>query len=66
MHREGNPPALLVGMWIGAPTMENSTGAPLETKNRAAVRPCNPIPGHTSGEKRDLKGYMHSLRHYSQ
>ena len=31
--REGNPPTLLVGMSIGAATMENSMGAPQKTKN---------------------------------
>ena len=52
-------------MQIGAPTMENSMEVPLETKNRATVGPCNPIPGHTSREKHDPKGYMHLDVHCS-
>ena len=27
--------------------------------------PCNPIPGHISREKDDLKGYMHPNVHYN-
>ena len=30
-----------------------------KTKNRVTVRPCSPTAGHVSGEKHDLKGYMH-------
>ena len=30
-----------------------------KTKNRATIWPCNDSPGHISGEKYDLKGYMH-------
>ena len=37
MWRKGNPPTLLMGMQIGAGTMENSMGIPLETKNRVAI-----------------------------
>ena len=32
--RKGNPPTLLVGMQIGAATMENNTVVPQKTKNK--------------------------------
>ena len=35
--RKGNPPTLLVGMQIGATTMENSMEVPQKTKNRVAI-----------------------------
>ena len=34
MWRKGNPPALLVGMYIDAVTMENSKEVLQKTKNR--------------------------------
>ena len=34
---KGNPPTLLVGMYIGAATMENGTEAPQKTKNRVTI-----------------------------
>ena len=37
MWRKGNPSALLVGMEIGAATMENSMEVPQKTKNRTTV-----------------------------
>ena len=38
LWRKGNPLALLVGMQIGATTMENSTESPQNTKNRTLHR----------------------------
>ena len=35
--RKGKPPALLVGMYVGAATMENSMEVPQKTKNRVAI-----------------------------
>jgi len=35
--RKGNPPTLLMGMYIGIATMGNSMEIPLKTKNRANV-----------------------------
>ena len=32
--RKGNPPTLLVGMYTGAATVENSMEVPQKTKNR--------------------------------
>ena len=34
-------------------------GGSLKTKNRVAIRPCSPTAVRVSGEKHDLKGYMH-------
>ena len=35
--RKENPPTLLVGMEIGAVTMENNMEIPQKTKNRATI-----------------------------
>ena len=35
--RKGNSPTLLVGMQVGAATMENSTEFPQKTKNRITI-----------------------------
>ena len=48
MWRKGNPPALLVGMYIGTITMENSVEVPQKTKYRTTIRPRNPTLGHIS------------------
>ena len=45
--------------------METSMEVPLKTKNRATVWPYNPTRGRISGEKHDLKGYMHPNVHCS-
>ena len=37
MWRKGNPPTLLVGMEIGAATMENRMEVPQKNKNRATI-----------------------------
>ena len=37
----------------------------LKTKNRATIQPCNPIPGHISREKHNLKGSMYHNVHCS-
>ena len=59
MWREGNPPALLVGMGTGAATLENCVEVPQRVKNKPALGPsnctvgdlpqryrCNETPGH--------------------
>ena len=33
--RKGNPPTFLVGMWIGAPTMEKNLEVPQKIKNKS-------------------------------
>ena len=35
--RKGNPPILLVGMYIGTASMDNSMEVPKKTKNRATM-----------------------------
>ena len=35
--REGNPPTLLVGVEIGATTVENSMEVPQKTKHRTSI-----------------------------
>ena len=37
MWRKGSPHTLLVGMYSGAPTMENSMEIPQKTKNRTTI-----------------------------
>ena len=37
MWRKGNPHAVLVGMYIGAATVENSMESPQNMKNRTAL-----------------------------
>ena len=37
MWRKGNPPALLVGMYIDTATMENSMEIPLKTRNKTTM-----------------------------
>ena len=37
MGRKGNPSTLLLGMKIGAGTMENSMEVPQKTKNRTTI-----------------------------
>ena len=37
LERTSNPPTLLVGIKIGAATMENSMEVPLKIKNRTTI-----------------------------
>ena len=66
---KGNPPTLLVGMYIGTATMENSMEVPHKTKYRTTIWSRNPPPGQISRQNFPWKRYMHllcSLQHYSQ
>ena len=45
LWRKGNPSALLVGMQIGAVTVENSMEFPRKTKNGTAFPPGNSTAG---------------------
>ena len=65
MWRKGNPPTLLMGMQIGAGTMENSMGIPQETKNRVAIWSNNPTLGHIPKQNYNSKRYMHPYVHSS-
>ena len=53
MWRKGNPPTLLVGMYIGVATMENSMEVPHKTKSRTIIRSSNFTPEHVSKENKD-------------
>ena len=55
MFRKRNPCTLLVGMSIGAATMENSTEVPQKTKNRATIWSNNSTPGYLSKENENTK-----------
>ena len=55
MCRKRNPCTLLVGMSIGAATMENSTEVPQKTKNRATIWSNNSTPGYLSKENENTK-----------
>ena len=59
--RKGNHLTLLVGMYIGATTMENSMEVPQKTKNRTTIKSSNSISGHLSRENHNLKRYMHPM-----
>ena len=48
--RKGNPPALLVVMYIDTATMENSMEVPSKTKNRTTIWASNPTTGHIPWE----------------
>ena len=65
--RKGNPCRLLVGMYIGAATMENSREGPLKTKHRATIWSSNPTPGFIFGKDKNSnsKRYMHPTVHSS-
>ena len=39
MWRKGNPIALLVGIWIGTATMENSMETPYQVRSKTTVWP---------------------------
>ena len=65
MWRKGNPPTLLVGMYIRACIMENSMEVPQKTKNRVVIRSSNPTPGHISRQNSNLERYTHPSVHYS-
>ena len=45
LWRKGNIPTLLVGMYVGAATMENSVEVPQKTKNRITYDPAIPLLG---------------------
>ena len=45
--RKGNPPTLLLGIQASTAAMENCVEISLKTGNRTAIRPSNPIAGHT-------------------
>ena len=62
---KGDPLTLLVGMQVGAATMENCMEVPQETKNRVAIWSSNPTPRHILRQNYNSKRYMHSDVHSS-
>ena len=58
-------PTLLVRMYAGTTTRENSLECLLKTKNKIAVWSSNPTAGHTSEENYNLKRCMHPYVHSS-
>ena len=52
---------LLVGMQVGAATVENSTEVPQKVKNRATLRPSNCTTGYLPQRDKcsNLKGHLH-------
>ena len=63
--RKRNHLTLLVGMYTGATTMENSMEVPQKTKNRTITPSSNPPPGHLSRENGNSKRYMYPNVHCS-
>ena len=61
MWRKGNPFALLVGMQIGAATVESSMEIPQKVKNGSAFQLREPTSGNISRETRNTnsKAYIH-------
>ena len=69
MWRMGHPPppALLVGMWTGAATLENCVEFPQRVKNRPALRPSNCSAGNLPQRYRcsEMPGHLHPDVHSS-
>ena len=63
--KKGNPPTLMVRMYIGIASVENSMEAPQTTKNRITIWSSNLTPGHISRQNCNLKRYMHPYVHSS-
>ena len=67
MWRKGNPPALLVGMEIGAATVENSMEVCQKIKNRTIILSSNSTPGYLPkvNENTNSKRYMQLYVHWT-
>ena len=63
--RKGNPPTLLVGLYIGIATMESHMEVAKKTKNRATMRFSNPTPRHISRKNYNSKRYTYPYVHNS-
>ena len=65
MWTKGNTCTLLVGLLIGATTVENSVEVPQKTKNRTTIWSRNSTSGYKSEENENTnsKRYMHSNIH---
>ena len=67
MWRKGNPFALLVGMQVGAATVESSMEIPQKIKNGSAFQFSNPTSGNIPEGTQDtyLKEHKHAYVHCS-
>ena len=67
MWRKMNPGLLLVGMYIGTTTMENSMETPLNSKNRTIIWSSSFAFGYLSeeNENSNSKRYIHLWVNYS-
>ena len=63
--RKRNPLTLLVEMQTSTATMENSVEIPLKTRNRTAIWPSNPTPGHTHRRNQNRKRHVYPNDHCS-
>ena len=65
MQRNRNVHTLLVGMYIGSATVENSMDVPPKVKNRTTILSSNSTPVYLSVENGNtiLKRYMHPSVH---
>ena len=63
MWRKGNPYALLVGIQIGADTMENSMEIPQKIKNRTTTQSSNCTPGYLSRENKNTNSKIYMQPH---
>ena len=54
MWRKENPCARLMGMYVGAATMENSMEGPQKIKNRAIILSSNSTSGYILKETKSL------------
>ena len=61
--RKWNSPMLLVGMCVGAATMEDIMEITQKTKNRVAIQSINSTPGYISRQNSNSKSYMHQYVH---
>ena len=59
MWRKGNPLALLVGMQIDTPTMEDDMEIPLKTRNKTTIWPSDPNPRHIPWGNQNWKRHMY-------
>ena len=59
MCGKGGPHVLLVGMQIGAATVESSMEMPQKIKNGTAFRPSNPTSGNISEETQNTNSKEH-------
>ena len=66
MQRKWNPSALMVGMIIGAATVESNMEVPQKVKNRTPMSPSKSTSGYLpkGDENTTLKRYLHPHVHW--